>query len=425
MRTMTKVERPARLRSRAGLWSSTSVAVRVGCIWAHETTAGHRRPRQTNTHSPPPRISPGLRHSPSPRMLRVYLTITSTSRRDGPTRPTSATCCTSTPSARRVVEVTRRAGARVLPRGIGGALHGRAAARGRPGRAGARARAPRRRRVAARAVRQRPPVRRVVDAGGRAGQGVPHRARRPLRRPARAGRRTRWTSRSTSRPCRATATPTWCGGCSSPWAGPWPPTPVALDETVPRGATRATSTSADRRARCSAARCPTSTCCCRCSTARKHYWVSADEVDKLVRAGGDWLAAHPERELITAPCLAQPARLVDDAVARLAELDDLPRPRRPRTSDAEADVEADARPLVALRREAVVRRPARRGRPARGRPRLRRGCAAPRPARRPGVHRGPGRRRLGARPGARRAPAAPGDRCPTASATGSRCSSRR
>ena len=27
----------------------------------------------------------------------------------------------------------------------------------------------------------------------------------------------------------------------------------------------------------------------------KHYWVSADEVDKLVRAGGGWLAAHPEK----------------------------------------------------------------------------------------------------------------------------------
>ena len=29
----------------------------------------------------------------------------------------------------------------------------------------------------------------------------------------------------------------------------------------------------------------------------KHYWVTTDEVDKLVRAGDGWLAAHPEREL--------------------------------------------------------------------------------------------------------------------------------
>ena len=27
----------------------------------------------------------------------------------------------------------------------------------------------------------------------------------------------------------------------------------------------------------------------------KHYWVSTDEVDKLIRAGGDWLAGHPEK----------------------------------------------------------------------------------------------------------------------------------
>lgn len=30
----------------------------------------------------------------------------------------------------------------------------------------------------------------------------------------------------------------------------------------------------------------------------KHYWVGDDEVDKLLRRGGDWLARHPERELI-------------------------------------------------------------------------------------------------------------------------------
>ena len=28
----------------------------------------------------------------------------------------------------------------------------------------------------------------------------------------------------------------------------------------------------------------------------KHYWVSTEEVDKLIRAGGDWLAGHPEKE---------------------------------------------------------------------------------------------------------------------------------
>ena len=30
----------------------------------------------------------------------------------------------------------------------------------------------------------------------------------------------------------------------------------------------------------------------------KHYWVGDDEVEKLLRRGGDWLPAHPEREAI-------------------------------------------------------------------------------------------------------------------------------
>ena len=31
----------------------------------------------------------------------------------------------------------------------------------------------------------------------------------------------------------------------------------------------------------------------------KHYWVGTDEIDKLLRAGGAWLATHPERDQIT------------------------------------------------------------------------------------------------------------------------------
>jgi 3' terminal RNA ribose 2'-O-methyltransferase Hen1 len=54
----------------------------------------------------------------------------------------------------------------------------------------------------------------------------------------------------------------------------------------------------------------------------KHYWVATDEVDKLVRAGGDWLAGHPEKELITRRYLAHKRELTRDALARLAEVDD-------------------------------------------------------------------------------------------------------
>jgi 3' terminal RNA ribose 2'-O-methyltransferase Hen1 len=55
----------------------------------------------------------------------------------------------------------------------------------------------------------------------------------------------------------------------------------------------------------------------------KHYWVSTDEVDKLVRAGSGWLAAHPEKALITRRYLAHRRALTDAALARLAESDDL------------------------------------------------------------------------------------------------------
>jgi 3' terminal RNA ribose 2'-O-methyltransferase Hen1 len=53
----------------------------------------------------------------------------------------------------------------------------------------------------------------------------------------------------------------------------------------------------------------------------KHYWVGDDEVDKLLRRGGEWLMAHPERELITRRYLRHDRRLTRDALARLIEAD--------------------------------------------------------------------------------------------------------
>jgi 3' terminal RNA ribose 2'-O-methyltransferase Hen1 len=49
----------------------------------------------------------------------------------------------------------------------------------------------------------------------------------------------------------------------------------------------------------------------------KHYWVGADEVDKLIRRGGDWLATHPDRELIARRYLRHDRRLMLDALGRL------------------------------------------------------------------------------------------------------------
>ncbi|MCP2291950.1 3' terminal RNA ribose 2'-O-methyltransferase Hen1 [Nocardia amikacinitolerans] len=54
----------------------------------------------------------------------------------------------------------------------------------------------------------------------------------------------------------------------------------------------------------------------------KHYWMAADEVDKLIRAGGGWLAEHPERGWIARRYLARRQSLVRTALARLAEIDE-------------------------------------------------------------------------------------------------------
>ncbi|MEV6022053.1 3' terminal RNA ribose 2'-O-methyltransferase Hen1 [Streptomyces sp. NPDC052036] len=59
----------------------------------------------------------------------------------------------------------------------------------------------------------------------------------------------------------------------------------------------------------------------------KHYWVSADEVDKLLRAGEGWLPGHPEQKLITSRYLSRRWSLTRQAIqrlelVRLAETDD-------------------------------------------------------------------------------------------------------
>ncbi|MFE5333694.1 3' terminal RNA ribose 2'-O-methyltransferase Hen1 [Embleya sp. NPDC056575] len=54
----------------------------------------------------------------------------------------------------------------------------------------------------------------------------------------------------------------------------------------------------------------------------KHYWVAPDEVDKLLRAGEGWLAAHPDRDLVASRYLARRATLTRSAIERLAEVDE-------------------------------------------------------------------------------------------------------
>jgi 3' terminal RNA ribose 2'-O-methyltransferase Hen1 len=80
----------------------------------------------------------------------------------------------------------------------------------------------------------------------------------------------------------------------------------------------------------------------------KHYWVSTDEIDKLIRAGGDWLAGHPEKALITRRYLSHKRELTRSALERLAEVDDA------EPEELENVEEQPALPLAVQRRGAVL-----------------------------------------------------------------------
>ncbi|SDU34193.1 3' terminal RNA ribose 2'-O-methyltransferase Hen1 [Jiangella alkaliphila] len=89
----------------------------------------------------------------------------------------------------------------------------------------------------------------------------------------------------------------------------------------------------------------------------KHYWVSSDEVDKLIRSGGSWLQAHPERDAIVKRYLAHKRGFVADALARLAELDESAEVDVVTSDDADETEEVDPPalvPLSTLRKAAVV-----------------------------------------------------------------------
>jgi 3' terminal RNA ribose 2'-O-methyltransferase Hen1 len=88
----------------------------------------------------------------------------------------------------------------------------------------------------------------------------------------------------------------------------------------------------------------------------KHYWVSTDEVDKLVRAGEGWLATHPAKALITRRYLSHKRELTRSALARLAEVDDTDESELDNAPDGALDVVADDRtgPLSEQRRGAIL-----------------------------------------------------------------------
>ncbi|MER6063800.1 3' terminal RNA ribose 2'-O-methyltransferase Hen1 [Streptomyces sp. NPDC001792] len=91
----------------------------------------------------------------------------------------------------------------------------------------------------------------------------------------------------------------------------------------------------------------------------KHYWVSSDEVDKLMRAGEGWLPAHPEQKLITSRYLSRRWSLTRQAMerlelVRLAEADDSEIEEIDNAVEAETEEEERPTPLAVQRREAIL-----------------------------------------------------------------------
>ena len=199
-------------------------------------------------------------------------------------------------------------------------LHGGADARGRPGRAGARAQRDCRRGVRARAVRERPAVRRVQPA-----------------RLSRCSRvfRTAMAGRCDARP--------GAGRRGHPAASIHVPAlPLSRRSGPGEAALRAARLAGRRRRRCRWTRrvpdwgdSPLRRPAARRARSgsrdalhhlyvllpvlddAKHYWVSPDEVDKLIRAGDGLARRAPRAELITRRYLAHRAGL-DAVVARPA-----------------------------------------------------------------------------------------------------------
>ncbi|MEU0004539.1 3' terminal RNA ribose 2'-O-methyltransferase Hen1 [Streptomyces sp. NPDC006314] len=93
----------------------------------------------------------------------------------------------------------------------------------------------------------------------------------------------------------------------------------------------------------------------------KHYWVSSDEVDKLLRAGEGWLPGHPEQKLITSRYLSRRWSLTRQArerleLVRLAEADDsgVEEIDNAVPEDTGTETEEKPTPLAVERREAIL-----------------------------------------------------------------------
>lgn len=76
----------------------------------------------------------------------------------------------------------------------------------------------------------------------------------------------------------------------------------------------------------------------------KHYWVDAQEIEKLLNRGKDWLAAHPAKEEIARRYLRNQKHLTREALARLTEGEGDPDPDEREEENASQE-EAVERPI--------------------------------------------------------------------------------
>jgi len=86
----------------------------------------------------------------------------------------------------------------------------------------------------------------------------------------------------------------------------------------------------------------------------KHYWVSADEIDKLLRHGEGWLAGHLEREFITRRYLRRGPRLAREALERFVALDAAPEVSPDAEPDTASPVADEPASLNDLRHQTVL-----------------------------------------------------------------------
>jgi 3' terminal RNA ribose 2'-O-methyltransferase Hen1 len=89
---------------------------------------------------------------------------------------------------------------------------------------------------------------------------------------------------------------------------------------------------------------------------RKHYWVGADEIDKLLEKGAGWIESHPERDFIVRRYLAGRKRLARTAIERLEDGEPgATEDADPEPADREAPEHAEVKKnLNARRLEAIV-----------------------------------------------------------------------